>query len=364
MIIEVGYPIYALGYFPYSREIAVSGGGGGSRSGIPNCLDTFHISANRGTSSSKILEPFCKFSTGHQTVSLIQPLEHGGEENDFLAVMDDSVCLCSKKAITVGKGNSPTKALQIKKQIQLQIQQPDAYIKCMQQTESLLALGTSDAKVHIRRLPSLKPVEVLEGFQGEIVDLAAASDGEEGSIFILTPQMLHQRGKAEGLPVPKGFAFRCCAWLANKSALLVVANSLKRDSALLLVYSQPDKSANLQLKEQICIFNRAVTCISISFDCQIAAFGTCDGSLGIIELEFARPRVREIWRELQDFAMTCIVVDYGANNLFASSANGTLTWLSIGAQEKAAQRRKKIVLFAFVAAVILLLAVIYKYYLP
>ena len=109
-----------------------------------------------------------------------------------------------------------------------------------------------------------------------------------------------------------------------------------------------------------------MTCISISFDCQIAAFGTCDGSLGILDLTNSskRVRVRQVWREIQDFAITSIVVDHGANNLFASSANGTLTWLSIGEQSKGAFRRKEFLLIAFLGAIVMLLVALYKFVLP
>lgn len=36
--IDLGYPIYASAYLPYSQELLVAGGGGGSKHGVKNAM--------------------------------------------------------------------------------------------------------------------------------------------------------------------------------------------------------------------------------------------------------------------------------------------------------------------------------------
>lgn len=306
----VGFPVYAVEYLPYSREIIVAGGGGSTRSGVLNGISLYRITKHNSLAKTAF------FSTGIGAVMAMQPSTLNSL--DFLAAINSQLCLYGRVK----------NELICKKRAQLEISGVDGYIKCVSQQGSQCAAGTNDGKVHIFRFPSL--IKLTNGIvetEGEVEDvLLGAATGER--VFILTKnQILMHRIEKQTIdfagaisirPPREEHHFRCIGQLSTGN-LIVAINGRDRKSAFLCLYTQ-----ELEFLRCIQCFNKPITSISISFDQTTVAFGTSDGSLGVVNVE--EWSVKCMFREVHDFAITGVAIDNGGKNVFACSPNGKLNW--------------------------------------
>ena len=331
----VGFPVYSVGYLPYSREIIVAGGGGSTRSGVLNGISLYRITKHN------LLTKTAFFSTGIGAVMAMQPSTLNSL--DFLAAINSQLCLYGRVK----------NELICKKRTQLEISGMDGYIKCVSQQGSHCAAGTNDGKVHIFRFPSL--IKLTDGIvetEGEIEDvLLGAATGER--VFILTKnQILMHRIERQSIDFSSAVSvrppreeqhFRCIGQLSTGN-LVVAVNGRDKKSAFMCLYTQ-----ELEFLKCIQCFNKPITSISISFDQTTVAFGTSDGSLGVVGVE--EWNVKCMFKEVHDFAITGVAIDNGGKNVFACSPNGKLNWsrIQMDGAKRASELLKRL---AFIVGII------------
>lgn len=300
--IQVGFPVFDLGYLPYTREILVAGGGGPSRSGVANGISAFQVTRNGH------LQQLHHFSTGAGAVMALRASALA--EHDFAAAINNECVLFSRHRERFSK----------KRSVQLEIAGHDAYIRCLAQADGLLAAGATDGKVHLLKFPSLSRITTID-CADEVRGVAVTASGGV-AILARNRLSLHTSDAAsqtlcECSP-PGATHFRCLVVLADGS-FIAAANAQQRNGtpSLLMHYS----SELVELRKMKC-GPHPITSVAVSVDQQRACFGTSDGSIGVVDVQAWH--LCSTFRDLVGFAVTSVAMSHTGSTAFACSANGKL----------------------------------------
>lgn len=336
--VDVGHPLYSVAFASASNEILVAGGGGSGNSGVKNTITSILFQ-----SRTKTLAIGGSFSTGNAAVMSMcwcQP-----SDNHLVALANNRCVLYYRYQ----------KELLLKRSWEAKLQGSDDYLTAVSQKHQKIAVGSSDGSVHFLSFPSLRLLSSVSVSTEEVLAVHLLDGGSCAAVLTAKALLLVSEAKIlETRPAPSEQSYR--SLLLVDGSLFVVANSLKRNAAFVETFSCFDSS--LQRASRRRLYGKAVTCLAVDYARSRIVFGTANASIlvwslarsgGVLHLKHCT----ETRRDVQNLTITSVATDSSGSHVFATSANGTLTCISL-------RNRRSLTLVWLGAFLLLLAAVLLK----
>jgi hypothetical protein len=363
------FPIFSLAYHSRSGTLILGGGGGPSRSGVPNgllLLKLISSSTSNNSDSSKFgLQEQDELRTGDEAVMSLSLYD---DMTDCLLVAgvndrcwlleyspETSVLISSKsgdrisslaQSLNSNNGSGTLKPFNLLKTIQSDTSpNDDGYLRVTRFTpsgRSVLAAG-SDGCVREWTVPEMRLVNKVEEAKEEILD----ADGVDNLIVLVSSSgKIHTSQNNSPIlnPPSKGFTFKFVRIIKTdrKIFLLTVENpvrsSLNKSSRKLQypkislfpvsVKDNDEKAAVEIAKTPKHVLSLPIakncTCFVVSDEKDLMALGFADGSILVLS-SFAKKTFKSIylWKNCaHPFPITGLAIDSKRKLLLSSSADG------------------------------------------
>lgn len=352
------FPIYALSYHSPSSTLILGGGGGPSRSGVPNGLLLLTLKSTNNTNTNYALEEAGELRTGDEAVMSLSLYD---DKTDCLVVagVNDRCWLMELKtkssssssssrvssivnALNSGSPPSPAASVSVSQSTPLSLLRTiqsdsslsdDGYLRTTRFTpsgRSFLA-GGSDGSVREWAVPEMRLLSKIEA-ESEILD----ADAQDQMLALVTGSghiQLSLGNKSEDpitiKPSQPGFSFKFGRFFKkdSKAFLLAVENVVgmksKRRNPNVVIYpldSIDAKKIKPQSRQSLSI-PKNCTCLHIFQD--YASFGFADGSLLVTSI--SKTSVIFLHKKLaHPFPVTGLAIDSAKGILLSSSADGQI----------------------------------------
>lgn len=389
------FPIYSLAYHQATSSLILGGGGGPSRSGIPNGLILLKLTSSPKTKSKFSLEEAGELRTGDEAVMSLSIYD---DKTDCLVVagVNDRCWLLEFEATENKSGKSPRVSSMVKalnngqsissnnttnnsllnllRTIQSDSSpNDDGYLRVTRFTasgRSFLAAG-SDGCLREWTAPEMRLLAKVET-DSEILD----ADGKDENFVIVTSlgQIQLNLTKDEDDPITlkpsQGFAFKFVRFFdKNSLGFLAVENfkvsvspnsskSSKKNPKL--VFFNGPVAAALKLKKSYTLpIPKNCTCFIIEESSDHLAFGFADGSLLIISIK--NPSAVYLIKKLaHPFPVTGLAIDSKKGILLSSSADGQILIHQIPSKATIPSPSSLFLLFFIILTIVFLLISIFS----
>ena len=347
------FPIYSLAYHQETSSLILGGGGGPSRSGIPNGLIVLKLTSSPKTKSKFSFEEAGELRTGEEAVMSLSIYDDktdclvvaGVNDRCWLLEFETTETKSGKsppvssivKALNNGQSFSPNTAnyrlLNLLRTIQSDSSpNDDGYLRVTRFTasgRSFLAAG-SDGSVREWTAPEMRLLAKVET-ESEILD----ADGKDENLVIVTSSGQIQLNLTKNDPITlkpsQGFTFKFVRFFDKNPLLLAVENfkvspmtsskSSKRNPKL--VFFNESITALKPKKSHTLPISKNCTCFIIEESSDHLAFGFADGSLLIISIK--NPSAVYLIKKLaHPFPVTGLAIDSKKGILLSSSADGQI----------------------------------------
>lgn len=386
------FPIYSLAYHSPTSSIILGGGGGPSRSGIPNGLILLKLTPSPKSKSKFSLEEAGELRTGDEAVMSLSIYD---DKTDCLVVagVNDRCWLMELETDETRENGPPhssrvssiVKALNTGQPISTQNQtqtsflnllrtiqsdsspSDDGYLRVTRFTasgRSFLAAG-SDGCVREWTVPEMRLISKFET-EGEILD----ADGKgETLAFVTSSGQIQLQTSSKDEPITlkpsQGFAFKFIRFFHKNSLILAVenfklsksSNSSKstRKNPKLLIFNESLK----QIKCQTLPIPKNCTCLAVEEASDHLAFGFADGSLLVISIQNFSA-VYFLKALAHPFPVTGLAIDSKKGILVSSSADGQILIHQIPSKPTTSSSSAFFLLFFIILAVVVLLVAIFS----
>lgn len=337
------FPIYALSYHAPTGTLILGGGGGPSRSGIPNGFLVLRVD------KSLNLEEIGELRTGDEAVMSLSLYD---DKTDCLLVagVNDRCWLLEFESVTsaasqssrvssivkaLNNGQAPitttratTAPLNLLRTIQSDSSpNDDGYLRVTRFTaagRSFLAAG-SDGSVREWAVPDMRLLSKIET-DGEILD---TDKNDKFTALVASTGSIHLKAKDSEVVVLKpsdGFVYKLVRF--HKSFLLAVENfkpspgaKKSKKNPRLVIFDLEQASVHKVKCQQKLPISKNCTSFLPSLNSDHLAFGFADGSLLVLSL--TNPQMAFLSRkEAHPFPVTGLAVDPVKQILLSSSADG------------------------------------------
>ncbi|ORZ23073.1 WD40-repeat-containing domain protein [Absidia repens] len=327
--VQVGIPIFGLG-FTRGNQLLLCGGGGAGRSGVKNKLSSFKVDIRRKDLEEEAIydissdedAPMCLAVHPKENLAVAginaspESMKNGLNENCRLFHIGETE-FTLKKAVPC-----------------MESKNEDDYQKVARFSKdgSLLATGTTDGMVHVFKYPTLETVVKVQAVENnDVLDVDINDEGAKltavtpGALKLISlrgrnigtviqtvsPLMVHKKHKLQFRAFRYGSGF-------TENLAFAVANGIGKSKGSFIIVLD---AHTLEIKKVQQASKKPITTFCLSPDGSVIGYGSADFSISL--LEASTLRVLTQVKDAHGFSITSMAISPDRRILVSGSADNT-----------------------------------------